>query len=383
MVGLVRNARGGAADSGYGGMGLVSPGGQALPSQRGSNVALTQDPSGNMLFVLVNSAGLAVSRFLRDGTIDSSFGVNGVAQVNLSFVWPILGMATATDGSVFIGTTAKDPSSSLSEQPVAVKLTPAGALDSSFGSGGIAFLLPAGTSAIWGRGRDLKLLSNGEVVVSGHFTIPNPDGSSHWQAFVARLLSSGAVDTSFGSNGFAIRDFGPNTSANARKLAIQTDGKIVASGGIYPSDGSDPQSAVVFRFNSDGTVDLPFGSSGDGASRFRTGFRAFAFEVVLQNNGKIVAATDATDATYTVPVPLIARLLTTGQLDLAFGNGGFAAGVVPGGSTAGLQIDYGSIAMAGNGRIAFTVGAGKSFTEISPIATFLGAIDAGTGPGCH
>lgn len=385
MAGLVRTGRGGAFDHGYGGVGLVAPGGQALPPQRGSNVALTQDGNGNMLFVVVNSTGLGVSRFLPDGTLDSSFGVNGVAQVNLSSVWPILGMVTAADGSVFIGTTAKDASSpAIREKPVAVKLTPAGALDASFGVGGIAFAFPAASTAIWGRGRDLKLLSTGEIVVSGHLTVPNPTGSAtptHWQAFVARLLSNGAVDTSFGSNGFAIRDFGSNLDAIARKLAIQTDGKIVAVGGVLPSDGSDPSSAVVYRFNSNGSIDTSFGSGG--SSTIRTGVASFAYQVVLQNNGKIVTATGAyTDATYTVPVPMIARLLTTGQLDPAFGSGAFAA-VMPAGSTAGLQVDLSSIAMAGNGRIAFTVMAANSFAAVSPLATFLAAIDTGTGPGCH
>ena len=74
----------------------------------------------------------------------------------------------------------------------------AGSLDPTFGNGGIV-IVPGG-----GIVNDALLQSDGKIVVQGAFG-------------VARFLSDGALDTSFGSGGFAqasaSADFGSNFTA--------------------------------------------------------------------------------------------------------------------------------------------------------------------------
>jgi len=388
-AGVLRTSRSGAIDRGYGGFGFVAPDGQALPTERGSAAStIAQDPNGNLIAVVINSSGFAVSRFLPGGEIDSSFGVAGSTQVNQALQWVILGVDTAPDGSVFVATAAKNPSAPNREQPVVVKLSPSGALDPAFGVGGVAFVYPAGYAPLsWGRARDVKRLGNGDLVISGNFRVPDlTPSAAHWLAYVARLHGDGTLDTTFGTGGFAIVDHSSSDqSLNARKLAIQSDGKIVAVGGGSPgptvSLGTAGDVAIAYRFRTDGTLDPSFGSGG--ISQIQTGHCAGAAFVALQNNGKILASTSVSpDETCATGTWAIARLTTSGQLDPVFGTGGFAT-VPPGGPTAGKQINLASIAMAGNGKIVISGGAFDQVNPGSPAAAFLFAVDAGTGAGCR
>jgi uncharacterized delta-60 repeat protein len=384
-AGLIRSAKGGAIDRSYGGFGFVAPGGQALPTESvGSNANVTQDMNGNVIVAVFNSTGIAVSRFLSDGMLDGSFGDSGVAQVNLSNVWEIIGLRTAADGSVLIATTAQNPSAPNAQQPVVIKLTPTGALDPSFGAGGLAFPFPTGYAASsFGRGTDLAVLASGQIVVTGRLAVlkPTPGTGRYFQMFVARLLADGSLDTSFGSGGFTILDFGPAQSAIGRKLAIQPDGKIISVGMMSPSDGSNPTSASAFRFNSNGSIDPSFGSGG--VSQILSGYSYFAVSLALQNNGKILVSTQGfTDATATVLYSAIARLTTTGQLDPVFGNNGVTT-LAPAGPTANSpSIGMSTIAMAGN-RIIVSASASNGSSANALGAAFLAAIDTGAGPNCH
>jgi len=66
--------------------------------------------------------------------------------------------------------------------------------------------------------------------------------------------ASGDLDSSFGTGGKLTLAF-PGANDVARAAAIQSDGKIIAAG----TDGND---FMLVRYNSNGTVDTTFGSSG-------------------------------------------------------------------------------------------------------------------------
>jgi uncharacterized delta-60 repeat protein len=70
-------------------------------------------------------------------------------------------------------------------------------------------------------------------------------------------------------------------------LAIQEDGRLVAAG--YSSKGNGATRFAVARYKTDGRLDPSFSDDGKKLTEFR-GDDAGAYKVVIQENGKAVAA---------------------------------------------------------------------------------------------
>lgn len=139
----------------------------------------------------------------------------------------------------------------------------------------------------------------------------------------------GDLDTSFGTDGRITTDFF-GRSDQARAIAIQADGKVVAAGSAFTSSPSGLQDDFALaRYNPDGTLDQSFGTEGRVTTDF-FGNADFASAIVIQPDGKIVAAGTAYTAcsgssSYRFG---IARYNTDGTLDQSFGTEGRAATVL-------------------------------------------------------
>src|SRR5262245_59503870 len=105
---------------------------------------------------------------------------------------------------------------------------------------------------------------------------------------MARYNTDGSLDTSFGTGGEVVTDFGGYFGAG-RAVALLTDGKIVVAGA-----GGGADFAVV-RYNSDGSLDASFGSGGVVAITFADQGDE-AESVTIQSDGKIVAAGSSNQA---------------------------------------------------------------------------------------
>jgi uncharacterized delta-60 repeat protein len=125
---------------------------------------------------------------------------------------------------------------------------------------------------------------------------------------------AGSLDPSFGNGGIVTTDFGDQINGNkasAAAIAIQSDGKILVCGGV-PSSTGFPVAAVE-RYNTDGSVDTSFGSSGI----VTTPQLAVPSAITLQADGKIVVAGPIEGVELDV-----ARYLPNGTLDSTFATGG-------------------------------------------------------------
>jgi uncharacterized delta-60 repeat protein len=129
------------------------------------------------------------------------------------------------------------------------------------------------------------------------------------------VAQAGQLDPTFGNGGIVTTDFGIQTGASnvasANAVVIQPNGQIVVVGGI-PGNRDFPVPAVA-RYNTNGSLDTSFGTSGIVSipSIEDVPFTA----VALQSDGKIVA----------VGENFVARFLSTGVLDSAFGTGGIVS----------------------------------------------------------
>jgi uncharacterized delta-60 repeat protein len=185
----------------------------------------------------------------------------------------------------------------------------AGDLDPSFGNHG-KVLGPFGDDGGTSFTSALVLLPDGKLVVG------RGDG---WSAFkLTRYNSDGSVDGSFGTGGTATTPVGtPGPGTGVAALVVQSDGKLVAAG---PAFGIDVDFALV-RYDADGSLDGSFGSGGivtTPVGPLNDEPRA----LVLQADGKIVAAGLANNGVGNNADFALVRYDSDGTLDTSFGIGG-------------------------------------------------------------
>jgi uncharacterized delta-60 repeat protein len=196
----------------------------------------------------------------------------------------------------------------------------AGSLDPTFGRGG-KVVTNFGHSTI---PADAVLQTDGKIVIAAGFD-NTPIAT---EAFgVIRYNTNGTLDTSFGSSGRAIIAFTNFINAPSA-MALQPDGKIVEVGTASSADGTLSEFAVA-RFDTNGTLDSSFGVGGMVTTNFvgvmLGGVSNPATAVILQSDGKIIVAGEASESAEQPHFTALARYLSNGSLDTSFGNGGMVS----------------------------------------------------------
>jgi uncharacterized delta-60 repeat protein len=214
----------------------------------------------------------ALARYEENGTLDGNFGSGGrqtIAFPGATFQ-SAEDLALQGDGKIVMAGRANFGTG---EDAFALaRLDTAGGLDSSFDADGTVTTPVSGgggAEAVAIAPSDARIVAAGGI--AGNFGILAYKGD-------------GSPDTGFNGDGQQITDFGGGDEA--RGVAVQPDGKVVAAGEL------DVQGAIDFaaaRYETDGDLDPSF--SGDGKQN--TGFPnagAAAEDVALQGDGKTVAA---------------------------------------------------------------------------------------------
>lgn len=154
---------------------------------------------------------------------------------------------------------------------------------------------------------------------------------------LATYAQEGQLDATFATAGV----FKTTENQNAFKSAIQSDGKILLCGSQYDANGTD---FGVFRHNTNGTVDVGFGTNGAVVVDF-FGKTDVANGIAVVEGGKILVAGTVIDGT-TKKFGLV-RLNSDGSLDNTFGTSGKVVTNVPNATSLGLT----TITIAPNGNI--------------------------------
>jgi uncharacterized delta-60 repeat protein len=218
-----------------------------------------------------------------------------------------------------------------------------GDLDPTFGIGG---KVTTDFNGAQDGANSIAIQADGKIVAAGY-----SGAGTSWSFALARYNSDGTLDATFGTGGKVTTDFGGFT-AIAQCVAIQADGKIVAGGRFYTGPVSD---FALARYNSDGTLDITFGSGGKVTTDFMNGSLDEADGIAIQTDGKIVVAGSSNLGT-TVDFAL-ARYNSDGTLDTTFGSGGKVTtgfiGVISTAHCIAVQAD-GKIVAAGSTAITLT-----------------------------
>jgi uncharacterized delta-60 repeat protein len=164
------------------------------------------------------------------------------------------------------------------------------------------------------QGYSLALPADNKIIVGGRTTIDSASGLS-----LTRYNPDGTIDATFGNNGRIIRA-NENLSPTAEVL-VQTDGKIVAVSSIFAN--SNARDFAILRFNIDGSPDPGFGTNGKVITAV-TNLSDNPSAGALQKDGKIIVV--GSTHNYNVNLadinPILIRYNTDGSLDRTFGIGG-------------------------------------------------------------
>jgi len=307
---------------------------QAVALQPDGKIVVAGNTTSNPATGLVE---FAVARYLPDGTLDTTFGDDGLVTTGFGVIFGLAqAVAVQPDGKIVAAGYIVDPPTGVSARALA-RYLPDGTLDTTFSGDGKL------TTDQAGQVFAILLQPDGKIVAAGGLVL-------------ARYHPDGTLDTTFGDDGQVTVDFGEILAA-----ALQPDGKIVAAGPVFNSSAGQYEFALA-RYLPDGTLDSTF--DGDGRVTTDVGGSGFARAVALQADGKIVAAGSiAFDvAPFHVDFAL-ARYLPDGTLDTTFGGDGLVTT-----DFGGILSEAFDVALQPDGKI---VAAGYAFFSVFALARYL------------
>ncbi|MDX2218701.1 MAG: FG-GAP-like repeat-containing protein, partial [Burkholderiales bacterium] len=251
----------------------------------------------------------SISRFNAAGNLNTSF--NGTGQADISFGVNAYEFDSEllhlTDGGFLIHVSGSDNTSRIA----LAKVQSNGALDGGFGLSGKAFpqigYRDATPSAV-------ATLADGRTVVVGDVVSPSKNGT---EFAVATYTTDGQLDLTFGAGGLVTISMGTGFEA-ATGVAVQADGKIVVAG-YSVSSGTTRVSTM--RLLSSGALDTTYGTNG--ISHVAVANLVYTGDVRLQSDGKLIIAISAQRTGAGADLGVI-RLMPSGVLDTTFGTSGGA-----------------------------------------------------------
>jgi uncharacterized delta-60 repeat protein len=308
----------------YGGNGTLDPtfgsGGSVLTDVSAAGSfdearAVAIQPDGKILAAgsadASGGSDFAVVRYNRDGTLDRTFGTGGTALTDVSGAGrydAAYAVAVQADGKILAAGSADASGGS---DFAVVRYNRDGTLDRTFGTGGKVVTDLAGTDYAYA----VALCGDGKILAAGS---SDAGGSSDFA--LARYTGDGALDSRFGRQGMVLTDVsGVGSDDEARAVAVQADGDVVAAGRSNATPRADHDFALV-RYRDDGSLDGSFGRGGRVLTDVGGGSDDVALAVAVQADRKVVAAGGS--GWFRNDNFAVTRYSDGGTLDPTFGAGG-------------------------------------------------------------
>lgn len=258
----VRYMPNGDLDSTFGTNGIVTTDVQVGSQDVANSMVLLN--SGKFILAGYSDDGLdaqaTMIRYNTDGSIDSSFGTNGIVltdfftndfdQINVIKVHELTGNIIV-GGHAYYDYTYFTHSADL-YAPVIARYLPDGTPDSTFNNTGINVLYyeTAGTYDVSYDINDLAIAPNGRITAVGWRLFEQYYyNSDYW---VLRLNNDGTYDTSFGDNGEDAFYGNFNQHDYAQSIILNIDNSFVIGGGSFDSRTTEID-MVCHKINSNGT----------------------------------------------------------------------------------------------------------------------------------
>jgi uncharacterized delta-60 repeat protein len=216
----------------------------------------------------------ALARYNTDGTLDTTFGTDGIVVTAGSGDDSAKALGIQSDGKIVAaGYTEVGGNKCFA----VVRYNADGSRDTTFGTdGGVITAIGSSDDEI----NALRIQSNGYIIVAGE-----SKNSSNYDIALARYNSKGVLDTTFGTGGIVITAIGSGDD-KAYALGILSDGSIVTAG--YSVSGGKANFALL-RYNSGGSLITGFGTGGKVTTAIGSG-NSWAHALAVQSNGRPVVA---------------------------------------------------------------------------------------------
>jgi uncharacterized delta-60 repeat protein len=276
---LARYKTDGSMDSSFGTNGLVIT---ALQSQdHGYSVALQSDGrivlAGHSWEEGKTETDFALARYKTDGTVDNSFGNAGLVITNVAGSEQGHSVSIQADGKILLGGYNGSIYGLARHDFVLARYHVDGNLDQTFGDSG-----RVATNVGWADVcYSIAIQPDGKILAAGK---SQKYDQSDDDLMLTRYDTNGKLDDSFGDHGIIVMDFG-ETSEYLSSVTSQPDGKIVAAG-AFGNNGK--VSLAVVRFKPNGGMDSGFGINGRAITNFNA--QVFGQDIAIQSDGKIVVA---------------------------------------------------------------------------------------------
>ena len=163
---------------------------------------------------------LPFATLAQGGTPDSSFGTGGLVLTALGTSARAAAVALDASGrAVVVGSVSV---TGQNRNFGVARYTPAGALDATFGTGGVVLTDFDGDRD---DARGVLIQPDGKIVVAG-----SRAGAQNGELLLVRFLANGTLDAAFGTSG-SVSTPGPGaTTLGAKALVIQPDGRLLTAG---------------------------------------------------------------------------------------------------------------------------------------------------------
>ncbi|HEX6179703.1 MAG TPA: T9SS type A sorting domain-containing protein [Chitinophagaceae bacterium] len=307
---IVKLNENGSYDGSFGTNGFASidlgPRASISPDNGANRLALQADGKivGTASIYNLNTLTLnvLVFRLKVNGTLDSSFGINGLIRI------PIgngnsqgRGILVHPDGKIIVAATYW---LGTANSNAIIQLLPNGTPDNSFVGNGIrTFHLGASNESP----KAILLQPDGKLLIAVSVWVNDNNDMA-----VARMNPDGSFDNSFNGVGWRSLAFGAQGDI-IEDIALQPDNKIVLAGWMQSSPNLH---FAVARLNANGSIDNSF--DGDGKNTLHFGNSTnHGYSVVLQSDGKIIMGGDTHTPTGDFEFALC-RFNTNGSIDSSF-----------------------------------------------------------------
>lgn len=247
---------------------------------------------------------MVVAKLNYDGTLDMGFGTSGVVTISNGVALESA-RAVLRDGTGYLVVGTLRGSTSGNPDVGVARLTQTGALDTTFGTGGLVTHDSGQWEYVEGVTRD----SMGRLLAVGRRSAA---GSGPHDVIVVRMNADGTLDTSFGTGGWFTWNGGGDEGATSVAIDSSTDIVVVAANGT--------DTLVLKLLSNNGTLWTGFGTGGvltfdlSGASRGEWPYTVQTVSGDLYIAGRADGPTTSELA--------LAKLDSLGGLDPTFGTNG-------------------------------------------------------------
>jgi len=292
---------------------------------------------------------VAVARYTTAGTLDPTWGGDGLVTVDVGGHDIAYAVAVGAGGSVVVvGVTGAGGANA---NFLVIRLTSSGALDTTLSQDGIvSFGVGPGDDI----GQSVAVDGDGSISVVGY-----SHNGTDWDVGVARLTADGDLDTGFAGDGTVLVPVG---SGDDHGYAVDRAG----DGGLVVAGASVGDVAVV-RLTASGALDTAWGGDGVVTVDLGAGDDAGAAVDLAPDGDVVVAGTSGGDVA-------VVRLTASGALDAAWGGTGAVTVAVGSGDDAGR-----AVAVASDGRVVVAGSSHNGADDDAAVLRFTaaGALDAG------